>query len=86
MRLVPLILFLSLASAMANPVLVRDDGTYPTTPLAKDVVVVKVVQNGVRNLQDFDDVREGLAVNLERMLGWIEKACSEGQAARLHSL
>ena len=79
MRLVLSILFLSLASAMANPVLVRDDGTYPTTPLAKDVVVVKVVQNGVKNLQDFDDVREGLAVNLERMLGWIEQACGEGK-------
>ena len=61
------------------PQLVRPDGSYPTVPLEKEVVVVKVVQNGVRNLQDFEDIREGLAVNLERMLGWVERACTEGK-------
>ncbi len=59
--------------------LVRPDGSYPTAPLEKDVVVVKVVQNGVKNLQDYDDVREGLAYNLERMVEWVERACSEGK-------
>ncbi len=64
----------------AEPVeLVRPDGSYPTVALEKERVVVKVVQNGVKNLQDFDDVREGLTVNLERMLGWIERACTEGK-------
>ena len=61
------------------PQLVRPDGSYPTVPLEKEVVIVKVVQNGVRNLQDFEDIREGLAVNLERMLGWVERACTEGK-------
>ena len=60
--------------------LVRPDGSYPAVDLEKDVVVVKVVQNGVRNLQDFVDVREGLQVNLERMLGRVERACTEGKA------
>ena len=62
----------------ATPELVAKDGSYPTVPLEKDVVVVKVVQNGVRNLQDFDTVQEGLAHNLEHMVSFAEKACSEG--------
>ena len=41
-------------------------------------VVVKVVQNGVVNLQDYDNVQDGLDTNLEAMVGWVEKACSEG--------
>ncbi len=58
--------------------LVRPDGTYPTVPLEKDTVVVKVVQNGVRNLQDYENVADGLAANLAIMKGWAEKACNEG--------
>lgn len=61
------------------PQLVRPDGTYPTRPLAKDTVVVKVVQSSVRSLQDFDTVAEGLAANLDSMIGFIERACSEGR-------
>ena len=59
--------------------LVRADGSYPTVPLEKDTVVVKVVQNGVKNLQDFDDVQEGLAQNLEHMISFARRACSEGK-------
>lgn len=59
--------------------LVRPDGSYPAVPLEKDVIVVKVIQNGVRNLQDYDDPREGLEANLERMVGFVERACSEGK-------
>jgi predicted amidohydrolase len=67
------------AGGEANaPALVRTDGTYPTRPLEKDTVVVKVVQNGVRNLQDFDTVEEGLAANLEEMVSLSERACSVG--------
>lgn len=62
----------------ATPQLVRPDGTYPTKPLEKDVVVVKVVQNGVKNLQDFPTVAEGLEANLELMLADVDKACNEG--------
>jgi len=64
--------------AAALPELVRADGSYPTIPLEKDTVVVKVVQNGVVNLQDYDNVQDGLKTNLESMVGWVEKACSEG--------
>ncbi len=60
------------------PSLVRADGSYPTVPLEKDTIVVKVVQNGVRNLQDFDNIEEGLAYNLEHMVSFVERACSEG--------
>ena len=62
----------------APPELVRPDGSYPTIPLEKDTVVVKIVQNGVKNLQDYDDVADGLAENLEAMLADVERACSEG--------
>ena len=63
----------------AMPQLVAPDGSYPTVPLEKDVVVVKVVQNGVKNLQDFDSVDEGLAFNLKYMVSFAERACNEGK-------
>lgn len=87
-RLIPLSLGLvaatlaSVAPVFAEPVvpeLVRADGSYPTVPLEKDVVVVKVVQHAPINLQDAPTVQEGLAINVERMAHWIERACSEGQ-------
>lgn len=59
-------------------VLVDGKGSYPTTPLAKPSVVVKVVQNGVRNLEDYDSVDEGLAANLQIMSNWMAQACDEG--------
>ena len=62
----------------ALPHLVRPDGTYPTKPLEKDTIVVKVIQSGVNNLQDYDDVAEGLVANLEKMVEFCERACSEG--------
>jgi predicted amidohydrolase len=61
------------------PVLVAADGSYPIVPLAKDVVVVKVVQNGVKNLQEFATVEEGLAENVKHMVSYVERACSEGK-------
>ncbi|MCH9695416.1 MAG: hypothetical protein K0U72_12970 [Gammaproteobacteria bacterium] len=67
------------AAEQETPVeLVRKDGSYATVALEKETVVVKVVQNGVKNLQDFDDVEEGLAFNLEQMVSWVERACNEG--------
>ncbi len=65
-------------AAEPAPVLVQPDGSYPTVALAKDEIVLKVVQNGVRNLQDYDDPRQGLAANLAIMQDFIERACSEG--------
>ena len=62
----------------AIPALVRADGTYPTVPLEKDVIVLKVIQSSVRNLQDFATIEEGLSHNLERMVSFAERACSEG--------
>lgn len=59
--------------------LVRADGSYPVRPLARETVVVKVVQNGVRNLEDYPSVAEGLAANLEHMSGFVRRACEEGR-------
>src|SRR5690606_21399497 len=42
------------------PVLVQPDGRYPVVPLEKDVVVVKVIQNGATNLQDAASADAGL--------------------------
>lgn len=61
------------------PVLVAADGSYPTVPLEKDVVVVKVVQNGVRNLQGFESVAEGLEYNVRHMVSFVHRACNEGK-------
>jgi predicted amidohydrolase len=63
----------------AVPQLVRPDGTYPTVPLEKDVIVIKVVQNAPINLQKAPTIEEGLATNVERMAHWINEACTKGK-------
>jgi len=67
------------AVAQSVPELVRPDGTYPTVPLEKDVVVVKVVQNEPILLQNAPSIKEGLEENVRRMGHWINKACTEGK-------
>jgi len=69
---------MSTEAAAPVPLLVRPDGTYPTRPLEKPTVVVKVIQNGVVNLQEAETVAQGLATNLEKMVELAERACSEG--------
>lgn len=59
--------------------LVQSDGTYPTRPLEKDSVVVKVIQNGVTNLQEAQSIEAGLETNLAHMISFAEQACSEGK-------
>lgn len=73
--LLPLACF---AVAADPPRLVEPDGSYATRPLAKERIVVKVVQNGVRNLEDYPSPSEGLAANLEIMAEFIDRACNEG--------
>ena len=68
-----------IASAQDVPQLVRPDGTYPTVPLEKDVVVLKVVQNEPQLLQNAPSIKEGLEENVRRMGYWINKACTEGK-------
>jgi predicted amidohydrolase len=70
---------LSDAAKSPTPVLVRADGSYPTRPLAKDVIVIKVVQNAPLNLQKAPSIKDGLATNVERMAHWIQEACSSGK-------
>jgi predicted amidohydrolase len=60
------------------PVLVRPDGTYPVKALEKDNVVVKVIQNGVTNLQQAPSIEAGLKANLEKMASLVQQACSSG--------
>jgi predicted amidohydrolase len=66
------------ASSASVPQLVRPDGTYPTKPLEKDTIVVKVIQNGVTNLQEAETVEQGLEANLAKMVALANEACSEG--------
>lgn len=65
--------------AQSVPQLVRPDGSYPTVPLEKDVVVLKVVQNEPILLQNAESVEAGLKENVRRMGHWINKACTEGK-------
>ncbi len=60
------------------PVLVRPDGTYPVRALEKDAVVVKVIQNGVENLQQAPSIEAGLKTNLEKMASLVQQACTTG--------
>lgn len=61
------------------PLLVQSDGSYATIPLAKDKVVLKVLQTTVDSLKDFPTVEEGLDHNLKHMEAMAEKACTTGQ-------
>ncbi len=78
LRLLTLAFACSVAAAHAAP-LVQKDGSYATVPLEKDKVVIKVVQNLTRNLQDFPTVKKGLAHNLQQMTALTKRACSEGK-------
>ncbi|MEM6680710.1 MAG: nitrilase-related carbon-nitrogen hydrolase [Pseudomonadota bacterium] len=62
-----------------TPVLVQPDGSYPTRPLEKDTVVVKVLQTTVSSLQDAPSIQQGLDQNLAHMEEMAEKACSTGK-------
>ena len=59
--------------------LVHKDGSYDQVPLEKDTAVVKIVQAGVDNIQEFDDHREALNNNLNKMISYAKKACSTGK-------
>ncbi|MEM6893079.1 MAG: nitrilase-related carbon-nitrogen hydrolase [Bacteroidota bacterium] len=59
-------------------VLVRGDGSYPTVPLEKDTVVLKVVQTRVKSLQKFPTIEEGLEENIAYMEKMGRQAASEG--------
>lgn len=61
------------------PILVRADGSYPTVPLEKDVVVLKVIQTKVYPIQDFPTMAEGLEFNLNHMKKMADEACSTGK-------
>jgi predicted amidohydrolase len=60
----------------ANPELVKADGTYATAPLEKDTITLTVVQSGVKSLKNFPTVKEGIAYNLQHMIGLANKACN----------
>ena len=55
--------------------LVNQDGTYKTKALEKEVITLTVVQSGVKSLKLFPSVEEGIAYNLEHMVGLANKAC-----------
>lgn len=61
------------------PLLVQPDGSYPTVPLEKDVVVLKVIQTGVNSLKSFPSIEEGLDFNLAHMEKMANEACTTGK-------
>lgn len=61
------------------PILVQPDGSYPTKPLEKDTVIVKVIQTTVNSLSKFPSVEEGLEHNLQHMEEMADKACTTGK-------
>ncbi len=67
------------ADNVSLPVLVRADGSYPSVPLAKETMVLKVLQTKVHSLQDFPSIEEGLEFNLSFMEDMAKKACTEGK-------
>jgi len=54
------------------------DGQYSVQPLEKDTAVIKIIQSGAVNLQQADSIQAGLKTNLDAMVSWADKACSEG--------
>ncbi len=78
LKLLTLAILLSSAGAHAAT-LVQKDGSYEKVPLEKDKVVIKVVQNLTRNLQDFPTIDEGLAHNLQQMTDLTQRACTTGK-------
>ena len=63
-----LALAIAASSTAAHAVtLVEKDGSYAQVPLEKDKVVIKVVQNLTRNLQDFPTIEQGLM----KSAGWV---------------
>jgi predicted amidohydrolase len=67
------------SQASAIPTLVQSDGTYPTIPLEKDNIVLKVLQTTVTSLQDFPTVQDGLEHNLKHMEAMADRACTTGK-------
>ena len=67
-----------MSAAPDLPELVRADGSYPTVPLEKDVITVKVLQTTVDSLKDFPTIEEGLEHNLTHMEAMAERACTTG--------
>lgn len=70
---------LTVGASPMMPRLVNPDGSYPTAPLEKPVIVIKVVQNSPLDLQKAPSIEEGLATNVERMAHWIDEACTKGK-------
>lgn len=66
-------------SSSNGALLVQPDGSYPTIPLEKDTIVLKVVQSRVRSLQDFTSIEEGLEANLSYMEKMGRQAANEGK-------
>ena len=65
--------------AQATVELVRPDGSYPVIPLAKEEVVLKVMQTRVKSISKFPTPQEGLEENMAYMEQIARKASKEGK-------
>jgi predicted amidohydrolase len=66
-------------TSISDTALVKQDGTYETVPLEKDVVNLTVVQSGVKSLKSFPSFEEGIQYNLDHMIALANKACATEQ-------
>ncbi len=61
------------------PQLVHPDGTYEVVPLESDNLVLKLIQNSVKNIDSVENASAIVEENLTKVCGMIEKACTEGE-------
>lgn len=59
--------------------LVQTDGTYPTHPLEKTEITLKLIQNSVKNITTISEADTIIQQNLDHVTELILKACSSGE-------
>ncbi|NOU61390.1 nitrilase-related carbon-nitrogen hydrolase [Marinifilum caeruleilacunae] len=60
------------------PKMVNSDGSYETVPLEKDTLVLKLIQNSVRNVKKIENAKEVVNENLQKVKNLVVEACTTG--------
>lgn len=66
-------------SIYSKETLVCKDGSYDTFPLEKDSVVIKLLQTSVEDAQNPETASKVITRNLNKVIKFIKKACTEGK-------
>lgn len=64
---------------MKVPTMVNADGTYDTIPLEKEDLVLKIIQNSVKNVGSIVDADSIITDNLGKVKQLIEEVCTTGE-------